>query len=115
MAKPKFIEPPPINLEVSAAGGHQVPQGIWAPVQAMPPSQVQQVTVFPPLDGAGILVQPSHALQGGRIGQQVWGEAGIFHHEEHINQLFEGALRRPSQGEYLGWPSLLPYAVIESG
>lgn len=67
----------------------------------------------PPLDGAGILVQPSHALQGGRIGHQVWGEAGIFHHEEHVKQLFEGGLGRPSQAEGLGWPSPLPQTPLQ--
>jgi hypothetical protein len=46
----------------------------------------------PPLDGANILVPASHALECSCIGAQVWGEASILQHEEHIDQLSEGAL-----------------------
>lgn len=79
--KPGHTPPSPCHVVVSPAGPHRN---------------------SPPLDGAGILVQPPHALQGSCVRQQVRGEAGVFQHEEHINQLFEGALGRSSQSEGLG-------------
>lgn len=65
------------------------------------PAPSKGSAAHPPLDGAALPVQASQAQQGSRIGQQVWGEASVFHHEEHVNQLFEGALGRPSWGEGL--------------
>lgn len=76
----------------------------WGPAGS-PGHITLSLTGHPPLDGAGVAIQPPHALQGGRVGQQVRGEAGIFQHEEHVHQLFKGALRRASQGEGLGWPA----------
>lgn len=45
-----------------------------------------------PLDSVNILVPASQALEHGRIGAQVWGEASILQHDEHIDQLSEGTL-----------------------
>lgn len=46
----------------------------------------------PPLDGVNVLVPASHALECSCIGAQVWGEASILQHDEHIDQLSEGTL-----------------------
>lgn len=67
------------------------------PQGSQPPAQPGHPTpIHPPSDGTSILVQAPHALQGSRVGLQVRGEAGVFQHEEHVRQLFEGALGEPS-------------------
>lgn len=102
MVDPQLTESPLTTMQVSAPGGARQATLPSPCHMAVSPAEPHQHP--PPLDGAGILVQPPHALQGSRIRKQVRGEAGVFQHEEHVNQLFEGALGRPGQGEGLGWP-----------